>query len=129
MNNIIVATSIREQQDIVSLLKESLKVMYLTDTSISIVQRNLSKVDVYHSVKGMNHLAASYTVVLISVSMSLDKLNGYSPTTNININRLLAKLDSMKEEVISFVNAKKVVSQTEARDKEAFKRAAKKLFD
>jgi hypothetical protein len=61
--------------------------------------------------------------------MSLDKLNGYSPTTNININRLLAKLDSMKEEVISFVNAKKVVSQTEARDKEAFKRAAKKLFD
>lgn len=129
MTNIIVTTSTREQQDVMSYLKEKLRSEYFTDTSISIIQSGIAKVDVIHSVKGVKNLAARYQVVIVPVSMSLDSLLGFSHTTNININRLLDRLEKMKAEAIAFVNLHKKPSHMVTKQKDALKRAAYRLFE
>jgi len=128
MTNIIVTTSTREQQEVMSVLKERLKVEYLTDTTITIVQASMTKINIYQLVKGNNLLAASYIVVIIPVSMSLDSINGFSPTANININRLIKHLDTMKTQAIAFVNSRKQRSLMVRSDKEALKTAVNSLF-
>lgn len=129
MTDIIVATSMKEQQNIMEYLKEELKNTYYTDSSVTIVQSGISKVDVMHSVKDGMNLAKRYQIVIVPISMSLDSLQGFSHTTNININRLIARLDKMKSEAIAFVNIHKAPSPLIRRQKEALATAAKHLFD
>lgn len=128
MTNLIVATNMKEQQDIMRYIKEELHSMYHTDISITILQTGLSRIDVLHSVKGAQNLAARYQVVVVPISMSLEVLNGYSHNVNININKLILRLDHMKAEAIAFVNKHKVPSIKARRDKEAFAAATQHLF-
>jgi hypothetical protein len=128
MTNVIVTTSTREQQEVMSVLRERLKVEYLTDTTITVVQSGITKIDIYQLVKGNNLLAGSYIVVIVPVSMSLDSINGFSPTANININRLIKHLDVMKTQAIAFVNSRKQKPLMVRSDKEAFKTAINSLF-
>jgi hypothetical protein len=127
MQNIIVVTNNKEQQDVVSYLKDSLKIMYHTDISISIAQTGLSRVDVIHDVNGTKNIAATHRVILVPVSMSIDSIRGFSPTANININYLLKRLDQMKVEAISFVNSQKK-SLNHVSQQDALAKAAKNLF-
>lgn len=134
MINLIVATTISEQQNIMEYLAEELKSTYHNDMSVTVVQSGMSKIDVFHSVtKDLNmetlNLAVTYRVILVPISMSLDPLLGYSPTANININRLITRLDKMKSEAISFVNSHKTPSPLIRKQKEALANAAKHLFD
>jgi hypothetical protein len=129
MTHLIVVTNTIEQKDVMSFLKESLISQYYTDTDVTVVQSGITKIDVYHSVGGVRNIANTYKVAIVPVSMSLDPLYGYSPTTNININRLLARLDKMKDEAIAFVNTQKKPSKMVNKQKEALARAAKLLFD
>ena len=78
MMNLIIATSTKEQQDLIKLLRESLDLAYHADNTVFVVQSSITKLDVYHSVKGTRHLAKSYKVVIVPISMSLDSLCGYS---------------------------------------------------
>jgi hypothetical protein len=127
MTNLIVATSMKEQQDIMRYIKEELNSMYLTDHTVTIIA-GISWVDVIHTIKDTQNLAARYQVVVVPVSMSLENLNGFSHSVNININKLLIKLDQMKAEAISFVNAHKIPSIKARRDRDAFANAAQRLF-
>lgn len=129
MTNVIVVTSIKEQQDMMSSLLERLKVFYVTDTSINVVKANMSRVDVRHTVKSTTHIAASYHVILIPISISLDNITGFSPKTNFNVNLVLKRLDAMKSEVIHFVNQQKIVSQTDRLNQKKFKDAINRLFE
>lgn len=129
MQSIVVVTSIKEREEVLEYLQDTLKAAYHTDLSISIIQSNLNKIDVYHEVKGMKHLVGSYIVVLIPITMSLESLYGYSPTANININRVIARLESMKAIAINFVNSRKQTSKTTQRQNMALAKAAKLLFD
>ena len=132
MMNLIVATSTKEQQDIMSFLRESLKLTYHADASITIIQASIIRLDVYHSVKGTKNLVKSYKVIIVPISMSLESLNGYSHDTNININRLIDKLDRMKAEAVCFVNHFKnntIRKQKDAHSKIALANAVKLLFD
>lgn len=129
MTNLIIATSTKEQQEIMSFLKENLSLNFHSDTSVHIIQSSLTRIDVYQSIKGVKNFVKSYRVIIVPVSMSLDVLRGYSHDTNININRLLEKLDRMKAEAIMFVNSNKKVYNMVSRQKEALSKAAKLLFD
>jgi hypothetical protein len=128
MNTVIVTTSTREQQEVMSNLRERLKIEYLTDTTITVVQSGITKIDIYQMVKGTNILAGTYRVVIVPVSMSLDSINGFSPTTNININRLIKHLDVMKAQAITFVNSRKIKQPMLRQEKDVFKTALNSLF-
>jgi len=104
MKQLVVVTTLQEQQNMVGKLRERLKVMYHTDTSIEIVQSGLSRIEVRHRVGDIINTAATYQVVLVPISMSLETLKGYPSSTNINITSLLQRLDKMKDEAIRFVN-------------------------
>lgn len=126
--HIIVATSIREQQEVISYLKEKLHELYHADPSVSIVQTTMTQIELHHQVKDSFNVAARYLVVLVPVSMSLDKLQGYSHRDNININKLLKKLDRMKAEAIAFVNAHKKPSIQTLRHQKQLTDAVQSLF-
>jgi hypothetical protein len=129
MTNIIVVTNTREQQSIMTYLREKLKGDYLTDSSVTIVQSGMTRVDVIHTVKGMQHLAARYHVILVPISMSLENLRGFSHQTNININPLLKRLDAMKAEAIAFVNSHKLPDISKQRHKEVFAKTMGIMFN
>lgn len=124
MNTVIAVTSINEQQRVMSHLQDSLKAMYLTDTSISIVKVSMSKINVLYRVKDTNHVAASYHVIFIPVSMSLESLRGFTGA-NINICNVLKKLDAMKTEAIAFANNYK---NTKNKSNDELIKATKRLF-
>jgi hypothetical protein len=129
MEQIIVVTSNKEQQEVVSYLRESLKLEYMTDISISVVQTSMTTVKVLHKIfhkdgTDTTNVASIYKVVIVPISMSLDMLRGLSPDTNININKVLARLDTMKAEVINLVNTNKAHV-----NRKKFADAAKRLFD
>lgn len=129
MTNIIVVTSIKEREDVVAFLLEKLKSIYYTDLSVDILHSAINKIDVYQRVKTERHLMISYKVIFVSVFMDLDQLKGHSHLDNVNINRLISKLDKMKTEAIRFVNTLKVPSAATVQRKKAFERAARSLFD
>jgi len=127
MTNIIVVTSCKEQQDVIKYILK--KVNEWFDLNVKVVQSGINKIDVYHETDGTKYIAASYRVLVVPVSMSLDTLRGFPHSTNINISKLLDKLDEMKREAISFVNLNRVPSPTEIKQKEALAKAAKFLFE
>ena len=126
---IFVVTSTKEQQSVMAYLREKLKLDYHNDLSVTVVQSALTRVDVWHTVKGSKNLAASYVVLFVPVTMSLDSLLGFPQNTNININLLLQKLDNMKKDAVQFVNARKAKTFVKNSQKEALSRAAKSLFE
>jgi len=128
MQNIIVATTVQEQQDVLGLLKDKLKSEYHSDPTVTVVQSGLTKIDILHRVKGVDNLASTYKIVIIPLCMNLDSLKGFSHTANININMLLSRLDKMKAEAISFVNLHKIPSNSHRQQRDALTRAAKNLF-
>ena len=127
MTNIIVVTSCKEQQDTMEYILK--KVNEWFDLNIKVVKSGINKIDVYHETDGKKYIAASYRVIIVPVSMSLDTLRGFPHSTNINIHKLLDKLDSMKAEAIALVNSNRVPSPTEIKQKEALMKAAKYLFE
>jgi hypothetical protein len=128
MLQLIVVTSAKEQQDVMAYLHEKLHSEYFADPSVSVIQSGITKIDVYHSVKGVKNLVVTYRVVIVPVSMSLESLMGFSHGTNININKLLAKLDRMKAEAVSFVNVHKMPSPMVKKHNDALAKAARGLF-
>lgn len=104
MEYIIVTTNPIEQQEAMEYLGDKLKEMYLTDPSITIIKSGMSKIDIAHRVKEQYNLAARYRVVIVPVTMNMDKLEGMPFNSSININKLLARLDTLKAEAIGYVN-------------------------
>jgi len=128
MKQLVVVTTLQEQQNMVGKLRERLKVMYHTDTSIEIVQSGLSRIEVRHRVGDIINTAATYQVVLVPISMSLETLKGYPSSTNINITSLLQRLDKMKDEAIRFVNVCKKPTLMDRRKQMTFENALGILF-
>lgn len=128
MQTVIAVTNLREQQQMMSQLAENLKVMYHTDNTISIAKISMSKIVVYHRVKDTRHIAASYDVLLLPVTISYDCLRGLPNTTNINISRVIKRLDEMKSELTSFVNLAKVKVNPTQKNVE-LKMALRRMFN
>jgi hypothetical protein len=128
MKQLVVATTLQEQRNMVTKLRENLKVMYHTDTSIEIIQSGLNRVEVRHRVGDIINTAAVYQVILIPVVMSLEALKGYPSNTNINITSLLVRLDKMKDEVINAVNQCKKPTMIDRRRQMTFENALGILF-
>lgn len=129
MVSVIAVTSIREQQDVLAYIRERLKLEHHSDTTITVTQPSLSRIDVYQTVNGMQHLAMRYNIVLISLTISYENLLGFPQTTNINITRVLAKLEKMKANIIDIANKTKLPSPAEKKQREALSKAAKQLFN
>jgi membrane protein CcdC involved in cytochrome C biogenesis len=128
MEHIIVVTSNKEQQEVISNLCEALNSEYHTDLNVTVSKISMTTVKVFHRVKESMNVAATYRVILIPISMSLDSLMGLSPGTNINVNKVLAKLDGMKTEVITFVNMRKATNKVQQHSKK-FAESTKRLFE
>jgi hypothetical protein len=128
MHTIIAVTNLREQQQMMSQLLDNLKVMYHTDNTISIAKISMSKIVVYHRVKDTRHIAASYDVLLLPVTMSYECLKGLPHTTNINISRVFKRLDDMKKELTQFVTTAKVKVNPTQKNVE-LKMALRRMFD
>lgn len=109
MEYIIVTTNPIEQQEAMEYLNDKLKEMYLTDPSITIIKSGMSKIDIAHRVGEKYNIAATYKVVIVPVTISFEKLHGLPFNANINITKLLARIDSLKTEAISYVNKRKIV--------------------
>lgn len=107
MNTVIAVTSIREQEEVTHNILEQLKLTYVSDLTITIIQSRINQIDVYHAVGESKNLASSYKIVLVPITISLDVLQGYPRETNINVTRVLKKIDSLKDTVIHYVNAKR----------------------
>lgn len=130
MKTVIAVTNNKEQEETMKYLFEMLNLEYITDYSVVVSKTGLSKIDVYHNVNGTSHLANSYRVIIIPVSLSYDSLKGLSPTTNINITRVLEKLDNMKKELIDYVNISRKAAKYDSKKKEdLLYRTAKSLFN
>ncbi len=128
MQTVVAVTSMKEQQQMMSQLWENLNVMYHTDNTISIAKISMSKIVVYHQVKGTRHIAASYDVLLLPITISYDCLRGLPHTTNINISRVIKRLDEMKNELTSFVNLAKVKVNPTQKNVE-LKMALRRMFN
>jgi hypothetical protein len=109
MEYIIVTTNPVEQQESMSYLETTLTSMYLTDTSITLVKSGTSKIVVMHRVGKSYNIAATYKVVIVPVTVNYDKLAGLPFDVNININRLISRLDQAKQEAITYVNKHKTI--------------------
>lgn len=107
MQDIIVVTSYKEQEEVMRYLTAKLHEMHHTDITVSITKKTLSRIDVWQRIKGMQHLAASYILILIPITVQLDAIKGFPHSANININRVLERLDTIKAEIIAEVNARK----------------------
>jgi hypothetical protein len=130
MKYVLVATNTTEQQEIMVYLRDKLKLMYHADPDVTVIQSGVSKIDILHNCgRGVN-VAASYQVIVVPVSISLDKLRGYASDTNFNISRLLRRIDEIKTEVITAVNAnrRKVLSPEMKRNHDALKDAVNLMF-
>lgn len=127
MQNIIAVTTIKEKEDMMCKMYDNLKALYLTDVSISI-HRHVSRIDVMQQVNGMQHKAASYIVVVLPMSISLDGLKGFAHGTNINISHVLNRLDSIKAELIFLVNSRKNLARKAANKGNELKIALDRIF-
>jgi len=128
MPNIIIATSIREQQEVMHYIVSRLKEIYLTETSVEILTSNMSTIKVLRTVNGVKHVAVSYHVLMVPVTMCLDNLRGFSHDTEFNITRLIERLDDLKKEAINFVANRKIVTKAERDKKVDFSKTVGKLF-
>lgn len=128
MKHIIAVTSLSEQRDTIVKVTEALKVLYHTDTSIIVAQSSLSRIDVYHTVNSIRHIAASYHIVIVPITISLENLRGYPSAAQINITRVIKKLDDMKKDVLKFVEVCKKPSPADHKAKMSFENAMGILF-
>ena len=128
MVNLIAVTSLAEQKKVIDHLREALTLEYHLDLSVKVVQSTLNQVELHHYVKESVHIGAIYRTIFVPITMNLDGLRGFSPKDNVNINRVLAKLDAMKKEVIDFTNNRKVPTAQSIKQKKALAAAAQKLF-
>jgi hypothetical protein len=104
MINVIAVTSMTEQKEVMRYLLSKLKNEYLTDSSVSVIQSGITKIEIYHEVNDCKVLAMKFCVVMVPISISLEPLAGFPSSTNFNINRVIEKLDKMKIQAISQIN-------------------------
>jgi hypothetical protein len=128
MINVIAVTSISEQQDAMQNLRTALKSIYHTDLSIEILQQGISRVDVYHTVNEVKHLAKSYRIVIVPVMVNFERVKGFPLEANINVDAVLERLDECKREVIAFVNKQRVNDHVARKQKKDLEAAVKNLF-
>jgi len=127
MIKVIAVTSTKEQQEVIDFLREELQSLYVADPDITIVQSDIRQIDVIHHVNNRDNLAASYRVVTVPVTISYEQLKGFPLSTSFNINRVLTRLDHLKQEVIKMVNTYDRKS-TSIHQKDALEKAARNLF-
>lgn len=116
MTSIIVVTSSRERDETIRNAKAKLKEIYLTDASVTVVQTNISTIKLYQLVNQTQVLMGVYRFIVIPVTLSFEQLEGVDPSVNININKLLIRIDSLKQEVQRFTDTRKIRNKRKLKD-------------
>lgn len=128
MTHVIAVPSVKEQQEMVSRVKENLSVLYHTDVSITVVRQSISTINVWQLINQVQVLAGTYHVIVVPISISLDKLKGFESKTNFNVRPLIRRIDELKQDILLFVNSQKLSGTQQSKEKKDLQDSINRLY-
>lgn len=127
-NHIIAVPNVSVQKETMEYIYFRLRDLHHTDTSITVVRHHLSRINVLQRVNAVQVLAASYFVVIVPISISLEQLHGFGADATLNLKPILTYLESIKANVIAFNQSHKLRSRDKKESEKALTEAVSKLF-